>query len=103
MWFKSHYTRHLEEEVARLRAENRAMLNSLLARSGFPPIDLAAAGAPAKKAAHGQFARGEKGGGAPKPWLAPKWNPPQPAGPKMTPSSRVDPLQRKLASKPSSA
>ena len=62
MWFKSRYTRHLEEEVARLQAENRAMLNSLLARSGFPPIDLAAAGAPAKKSAHGEFARGENGG-----------------------------------------
>src|SRR2546425_9929190 len=62
MWFKSRYTRHLEGEVARLQAENRAMLNSLLARSGFPPIDLAAAGAPAKKSAHGEFARGENGG-----------------------------------------
>jgi len=38
------------------------MLNSLLARSGFPPIDLAAAGAPAKKSAHGGLARGENGG-----------------------------------------
>src|SRR5437879_13500306 len=62
MWCKSRYTRHLEEEVARLQAENRAMLNSLLARSGFPPIDLAAAGAPAKKSAHGEFARGKNGG-----------------------------------------
>src|SRR2546422_4398096 len=61
-WFKSRYTPHLEKKVARLRAENRAMLNSLLARSGFPPIDLAAAGAPAKKSAHGEFARGENGG-----------------------------------------
>src|SRR2546426_12668539 len=62
MWFKSRYTRHLEEEVARLQGENRAMRTPLLARSGFPPIDLAAAGAPAKKAAHGEFARGENGG-----------------------------------------
>ena len=61
-WFKSRYTRHLEEEVTRLRAENRAMLNSLLARSGFPPIDLAAAGAPVTKSAHSGFARGENGG-----------------------------------------
>src|SRR3989442_9131078 len=58
MWFKSHYTRHLEEEVARLQAENRAMLNSLLARSGFPPIDLAAAGGPPKKLAHRRISRG---------------------------------------------
>src|SRR2546422_11564282 len=62
MCLKSRYTRHLEGEVARLQAENRAMLNSLRARSGFPPIDLAAAGAPAKKSAHGEFARGGNGG-----------------------------------------
>jgi hypothetical protein len=28
----------LEEEVARLRAENRALVNSLLGTAGFPPI-----------------------------------------------------------------
>ncbi len=39
MWFKSRYTRHLEVEVERLRAENRALLNSLLVRSGFQPLD----------------------------------------------------------------
>src|SRR2546425_13198280 len=82
-WFKSRYTRHLEEEVARLRAENRAMLNSLLARRGFPPIDLAAAGAPAQKAAPGGFRRGGKRGearhragalwGGARPRSAPEW------------------------------
>ena len=34
------YTRALEEEVARLRAENRALVNSLLGTAGFPPISL---------------------------------------------------------------
>jgi hypothetical protein len=32
------YTRTLEAEVARLRAENRALLNSILGIAGVPPI-----------------------------------------------------------------
>jgi hypothetical protein len=32
------YTRGLEAEVARLRAENRALLNSILGIAGVPPI-----------------------------------------------------------------
>jgi len=32
------YTRALEREVARLRAENRALLNSILGIAGVPPI-----------------------------------------------------------------
>lgn len=36
------YTRLLEEEVARLRAENRAMMNSLLGTAGIPPVDFPA-------------------------------------------------------------
>jgi len=36
------YTRALEAEVARLRAENRAMLNSILGISGVPPITVEA-------------------------------------------------------------
>ena len=31
----------LEEEVARLRGENRALLNSLLGTAGFPPVEFA--------------------------------------------------------------
>lgn len=34
----SRYTRTLEEEVARLRAENRALVNSLLGTAGVPPL-----------------------------------------------------------------
>lgn len=36
---KSKYTRMLEEEVSRLRAENRALMNSLLGTAGFPPVE----------------------------------------------------------------
>jgi hypothetical protein len=44
MWLSRHarsrYVQMLEEEVARLRAENRALVNSLLGTGGFPPISL---------------------------------------------------------------
>jgi hypothetical protein len=36
---RSRYVRTLEEEVARLRAENRALVNSLLGTAGFPPLE----------------------------------------------------------------
>ena len=36
------YTRALEREVARLRAENRALLNSILGIAGVPPIVVSA-------------------------------------------------------------
>jgi hypothetical protein len=36
------YVRLLEEEVARLRAENRAMMNSLLGTAGIPPVEFPA-------------------------------------------------------------
>jgi hypothetical protein len=35
---RTRYTRALEAEVARLRAENRALLNSILGIAGVPPI-----------------------------------------------------------------
>lgn len=37
--FRSRYVESIEEEVERLRAENRALLNSLLGTAGFPPVD----------------------------------------------------------------
>ena len=37
----SKYTQALEAEVARLRAENRALLNSILGIAGVPPIVVA--------------------------------------------------------------
>ncbi len=41
-WLARHargrYVLLLEEETARLRAENRALVNSLLGTAGFPPI-----------------------------------------------------------------
>jgi hypothetical protein len=43
-WFARHarsrYVRMLEEDVERLRAENRALVNSLLGTAGFPPLAL---------------------------------------------------------------
>src|SRR5271154_543965 len=36
------YTQELEAEVARLRAENRALLNSILGIAGVPPISVQA-------------------------------------------------------------
>jgi hypothetical protein len=36
---RSNYVRMLEDDVARLRAENRALTNSLLGTAGFPPIE----------------------------------------------------------------
>jgi hypothetical protein len=35
---RGRYVSLLEEETARLRAENRALVNSLLGTAGFPPI-----------------------------------------------------------------
>ena len=37
---RSRYVLLLEEDVARLRGENRALVNSLLGTAGFPPISL---------------------------------------------------------------
>jgi len=36
--FRGRYVLLLEEEVGRLRGENRALVNSLLGTAGFPPI-----------------------------------------------------------------
>jgi hypothetical protein len=36
---KSRHVQTLEEEVSRLRAENRALMNSLLGTAGFPPVE----------------------------------------------------------------
>jgi len=46
---KSAYTKQLEAECARLRAENRALLNSLLGTAGFPPVQLPEAIEPAPR------------------------------------------------------
>jgi hypothetical protein len=37
---RSRYVQMLEQDVERLRAENRALVNSLLGTAGFPPITL---------------------------------------------------------------
>ncbi len=36
---RGRYVGLLEGEVARLRAENRALMNSLLGTAGFPPVE----------------------------------------------------------------
>ena len=38
-FFQTRYVGMLERELARLRAENRALMNSLLGTAGFPPVD----------------------------------------------------------------
>jgi hypothetical protein len=44
MWLgerlRGRYVRMLEEDVARLRSENRALVNSLLGTAGFPPVSI---------------------------------------------------------------
>lgn len=35
---RTRYTRALEDEIARLRAENRALINSILGVAGIPPM-----------------------------------------------------------------
>ncbi|MFZ0884371.1 MAG: hypothetical protein WAN14_13325 [Candidatus Acidiferrales bacterium] len=42
--FGTKYSTSLEAEVARLRAENRALLNSILGIAGVPPITIGAEG-----------------------------------------------------------
>jgi hypothetical protein len=44
--FDRQYVTLLEEEVQRLRGENRALMNSLLGTAGFPPVDFPAAPVP---------------------------------------------------------
>jgi hypothetical protein len=41
---RTRYTRTLENEVARLRAENRALVNSILGVAGIPPMRIVEAG-----------------------------------------------------------
>ncbi|HVA17020.1 MAG TPA: hypothetical protein VMV59_04825 [Candidatus Dormibacteraeota bacterium] len=48
---RTRYTRSLEDEVARLRAENRALVNSILGVAGIPPMRLVSAGAVAGRGA----------------------------------------------------
>src|SRR5216683_7650377 len=49
-WFRqvlqTRYVGLLEGEVARLRAENRALMNSLLGTAGFPPVEFPEAAKP---------------------------------------------------------
>jgi hypothetical protein len=44
--FRGRYVGLLEADVSRLRAENRALTNSLLGTAGFPPLDFPEAAKP---------------------------------------------------------
>jgi hypothetical protein len=43
---RSKYVKTLEADVCRLRAENRALMNSLLGTAGFPPVEFPGAPKP---------------------------------------------------------
>ena len=45
-FLRSKYVDTLEAEVCRLRAENRALTNSLLGTAGFPPLEFSEAPKP---------------------------------------------------------
>ncbi len=63
----TNYTRALEREVARLRAENRALLNSILGIAGVPPIVVTAADPAAAVAVEFDFAKAAQAQGVPPP------------------------------------
>jgi hypothetical protein len=67
------YTRALEGEVARLRAENRALLNSILGIAGVPPItvlpDSVSIGSQDARSLHLESGRGSVVAGATQPRL----------------------------------
>jgi len=45
-FLRTRYVGLLEGEVCRLRAENRALMNSLLGTAGFPPVEFPEAAKP---------------------------------------------------------
>src|SRR5579863_395062 len=53
---RTRYTRALEEEVARLRRENHALVNSILGVAGIPPMRVASRAKASAGANHRQFA-----------------------------------------------
>jgi len=67
------YTRALEADVARLRAENRALLNSILGIAGVPPItvlpDSVSIGSQDARSLHLEGGRGSAPAGATQPRL----------------------------------
>ncbi|MHB8541773.1 MAG: hypothetical protein ACYDCD_12665 [Candidatus Acidiferrales bacterium] len=68
---RSRYTRALEDEVARLRAENHALVNSILGVAGIPPIRLVSAGAVAGRGAVRSGGVTPAGAGAARPKTGP--------------------------------
>ncbi|MHB8526704.1 MAG: hypothetical protein ACYDD2_11175 [Candidatus Acidiferrales bacterium] len=68
---RNRYTRALEDEVARLRAENHALVNSILGVAGIPPIRLVSAGAVAGRGAARSGGVAPAGAGAARPKTGP--------------------------------
>jgi hypothetical protein len=70
---ETRYTRALEADVARLRAENRALLNSILGIAGVPPItvlpDSVSIGSQDARSLHLESGRGSVAAGATQPRL----------------------------------
>lgn len=58
---RTRYTRSLEEEVARLRAENHALMNSVLGVAGIPPMRTASRANAFAKTSHCQFVARDAG------------------------------------------
>ncbi len=56
------YARSLELEISRLRAENRALLNSILGLAGIPPIPLPTFTPPSPVAGHSESSTLSSGG-----------------------------------------
>lgn len=67
-WLRARNTRALENEVARLRAENRALVNSILGIAGIPPMGVAAATCSATAMAPAGATLRSPGRGKPRPY-----------------------------------
>lgn len=58
---RTRYTRALEDEVARLRAENHALVNSILGVAGIPPMRTVSRASAFAKTSHRQFVARDAG------------------------------------------
>lgn len=58
--FRSRYVMLLEEEVERLRADNRALVNSLLGTAGVPPIEDSRSAGPQRRIIPSPAVRGRR-------------------------------------------
>jgi hypothetical protein len=82
------YTRTLEAEISRLRAENRALLNSILGIAGMPPIPLPTFTATSPAAGHSESPTLSSGGD--ESLSAPTSSSPQTAAPSDSPTRQSE-------------